>query len=199
MRLLWAIVVIAASTFSFPAVAHGLTPGPIGIYFAALHTLTEMPLPLVLVSIGLLFGLNKDLAISQTGLFFLFGVAGGVTGILVWQFYIFPILPLLSLAAIGALWAASGVRLPQFAAAVLAAITGYFAGVLFAPGPAPLLMQAYAIAGGTIGALLAVFGTQLIVASVIHRWSFIWIKLAFRVVASWLAAIAVMVAALSVQ
>lgn len=197
MRLLGALVAIAASALSFPVFAHGLTPGPIGIYFAALHALTEMPLPLVLISISLLLGLNRDVAIGQTWLFLMLGIAGGLTGILAWGFYVHPILPLLLLTVFVALWAASGVQLPRSAATILTAIIGYFVGVYFAPGPAPWLMQAYAIVGGTIGASLGVLGIYFIVALITDRWSFIWIKLTLRIMASWVAAIAAMVAALS--
>ena len=88
MRLLGAVLAIAASTFSVPAFAHGLTPEPVDAYFATLlHTLTEMPLPLVLISIGLLLGLNRDVAIAQAWLSLMFGIAGGLTGILAWDFW----------------------------------------------------------------------------------------------------------------
>ncbi|MEO1608976.1 MAG: hypothetical protein AAFR90_06440 [Pseudomonadota bacterium] len=199
MRLPRTLVTITASTFAFPAFAHGLTPGPIGIYFAALHTLTEMPMPLVLISVGLLLGLNKDVPIRQTWLFLILGIAGGLTGILAWRVYIHPILPLLSLTVIAALWAASGVQLPRSAATVIAVMTGYFAGVFFAPAPALWSMQAYAIAGGAIGTCLGLLATYFTVALITGRWNFFWIKLSLRIVASWIAAIAAMVIALSLQ
>jgi len=199
MRLLPALVTIAASALPSPVFAHDLTPGPIGIYFSALHTITEMPMPLVLIAIGLLLGLNRDVSIWQTWLCLMLGIAGGLTGILTWGIYIHPILPLLSLTVVAALWVTSGVRLPRSGATIFATITGYFIGVFFAPVFAPWLMQAYAIAGGTIGISLGVLGTYFTVALITDQWSFFWIKLTLRIVASWIAAIATMVAALFLQ
>ena len=199
MRFCQATIFIGAITLSYPALAHGLTPGPAGIYFAALHILTELPAPLLLIAFGLLLGLNRHLAIIWVGLIFLLGMATGIIGILTWRLYIHPILPLQLLTVIVALFAASGIRFPRSASMVTALVIGYFLGVFFAPGPASWSTQTYAITGGIIGTCLGVFSMFLVVALTTDRWNYFWIKLALRILASWIAAIAAMVAALSFQ
>lgn len=199
MRLFQAIVFVAATLASEPANAHGLTPGPVGIYFAAEHILTEMPVPLALIAFGLLLGLNRHVAMTWAWLPLILGIVVGMAGILAWRLYIHPVLPLLLLTLIVALWAASGFRLPRSGAAILGVCIGYFLGVFIAPGPASWSMKAYAIIGGLTGVNLGVLSVFIIVALINERWSYSWIAISFRIVASWLAAIVAMVAALSLQ
>lgn len=105
-------------------------------------------------------------------------------------------MPILLLTFIVALWVASNVRVTRYTATILGLSIGYFIGIFVAPAPASWSMQVNAVSGGLIGIRIAVPGTYALVSSITERWTSDWINVAFRVVASWLAAIAAMTAAL---
>ena len=179
--------------------AHGLTPGPQGVYFAFFHTLLEMPAPLMLLATGLVIGLNGAKALEVALPLHIVGMAIGLTAILHFRVFVDPELPLLAVAVISGLWAALSAPLPWQAAAFLGIVTGYLLGVFIAPGPASWATQAYAIAGGMAAAVLGIICVFAVVMVVRERWMVPWVAIGFRVVASWLAAISALVAALSLR
>lgn len=196
MRALRAIVAVGAVTLSSPAFALGLTPGPVGIYFAFLHFLSEMPVPLTLITLGLLLGLNGHQAFRWAWPSLMLAMPVGLVGILEFRIFIYPESPLLLLTIVVGLWAASGIVVPAYAAAIISLCVGYFLGVFIAPAPASWSTQAYAIVGGLLAVNFVVICVFLIVELIRTWWDMPWIGIALRVVASWLTAIAALVAAL---
>jgi hypothetical protein len=183
----------------YPAWAHAAIPGIGGAYAAFWHTLTELPAPLTLIGLGLLLGLHGTDALKWAwGAFFFMTIVGLALAMGI-GIFIDPELPMLLIALFAGLYAASGLRLTAALATVLGAFGGYFLGVFIAPSPASWPTRAYAIAGGLIAANFALVFLVAAVESVRTRWQLPWITIALRVVASWIAAIAALVTALSIR
>ena len=79
MNPLRALIFVAASILpsaltahEFPG-AHGVDPDQSVVYFTVLYTL-QMPLPLVLVTAGLLLGLNRTVDITHAWLSLMSGI-----------------------------------------------------------------------------------------------------------------------------
>ncbi len=199
MRAIRAVAFCAGWLVPAEAFSHGLSPGPEGIYLAFIHTLSEMPVPLVILATGLLIGLNGTKALEAALPLHIVGMAIGLIALLQFRIFVDPELPMLGVAVASGVWAALSAPLPWLVAAILGMLSGYFMGVFIGPGPASWATQVYAIAGGMSA---SVFGIVLVFA-VIHlireRWTMSWVTIWLRVVASWLTAVSTLVAALALR
>jgi HupE / UreJ protein len=199
MRLLRPIAIICLLFLPAPACAHANIPGIGGFYAAFWHTISEQPAPLILLGLGLLVGLHGTEAFRWAWIAFFLAMLGGLIGILGFGIYVDPELPLLLLALITALYTAGALPLPNPAAAVIGALSGYFFGVFIAPEVASWSTQAYAIAGGLIAANFAFLFIVSAIDTIRTQWQMPWVTVGLRVIASWIAAIAVLMVALSAR
>lgn len=182
-----------------PAWAHAFEPGIGGGYAAFIHTLTEMPAPLTLVSLGLLWGMHGAAGVKWAWAAFLTMMVAAMGLYMGYGIVIDPIFPMLLLAMVAGLYAASGLPLAPTMAVGFAAIGGYLLGIFITPPPAPLLTVTYAIAGGVVAANFIVVLTAIAVDVVRTRWPTPQVAIAIRVIASWITAIAALMVSLAIK
>jgi hydrogenase/urease accessory protein HupE len=192
-----------------PASAHGNETGMMGVYHAAMDTITDAPALLALVGLSLFAVLSRrddpksgvDRSFPRKiGLMTLPFVAAMVFGmVLIMQFnlYLDPERGLLLVALASGILAASGLQLPRIWPALLAATAGYFCGVFTAPPPTIWAIQAPSILGAVVGATVGLAGLMAIASGITAQWRQEWISIALRVIASWVVAISAMMLALS--
>jgi hypothetical protein len=195
----WALAGGLIALSASPAFAHVTVPGVPGLIFAFIHTITELPAPLTLIGLGLLAGLNGTRALEWTWLACFPAMVIGIWTTATWGIAVDPEKPLLLVAAATGLLAASGLRLTRPVAVGVALIAGYLLGIFSWPGPASWSTTLYMASGALLGANLSFVYLSIIVGAIVQRWSHTWVLIGFRVMASWVAAISILLLALSAR
>jgi hydrogenase/urease accessory protein HupE len=188
---------VAASLFPQSALAHSPFPGAEGFYTGLLHPLISFDQLLVLLALGVMFGLGTQKWIAISFAAFAILASGGIVSGL------FGYLPpetspwLLFVAFVSAATAAiypSGL----FATLVsLSALGGVLIGLSSIPDPGPLRDMVITSAGSFVGAnyiLIMVGGS---VSWFRMRFDRDWSLIGARIVAAWIATISVSMAALA--
>ncbi|MGE0626870.1 MAG: HupE/UreJ family protein [Hyphomicrobiaceae bacterium] len=199
MKALRVIAAAGAVALPTPVWAHTLVPGIGGAYAAFAHTVTEPPAPFALLALGLLFGVHGASVFKWAWLSFFAAMIVGVVSTLAIRVVVDPELPLVLVALTAGLLAAAALPLPVQAAAGLGSIAGYFFGVFGTPAPASWSTTAYFVTGAMAGANLTLVFVVAGVEMIRQQWQQKWIAIGFRVIASWIAAISVLMLALSMQ
>lgn len=177
------------------AAAHNPLPGLEGFYTGLLHPLTTPDQVLLLIATA--FGLGRFAMASLRpafgalalgllgGLFLGQGEGGGETA--PW---------LLTLAAGAAIWAALLPGRGLHVATVLAAFSGFGLGWASVPEAGATLDRAVTMSGAFFGAGLAVFYVTGAVEILRDRVAATWLDIGLRVLAAWVAALAIILLAL---
>lgn len=198
MSLRGSIIVVVALLPS-PATAHVAIPGIGSAYAAFAHATTEPPAALALLALGLLAGMHGAAGLMHLFPAFLLALLVGVATTLLFGVVVDPELPLLYVALGCGLYTAGGFPLPATAAIAIGAFAGAVFGIFSAPAPASWSTQAYFISGGLTGASFALIWLAAAVAMLRARWPMHWVSIGLRIVASWIAAIAALMAALAAR
>jgi hydrogenase/urease accessory protein HupE len=185
----------AATLLPRPALAHATVEGMEGLYVGFLHPFSTSGSLLALVAFGLLMARNRQ-HLQFTWIAFIAASAVTIAGLILSGLAFDPQLALLALALVLALAAASGIALPKPALVPAAGLAGIFGGVAWMPDPGPTLSMFITAFGAIVGAnlLLSYVGGGL--GELQKRYTQPWIAIGVRVMASWVAAIAVLLGAL---
>ena len=159
----------------------------------------KMPAPLTLISLGLLVGLHGAKLLRFAWPAFFCAMLVGLAVSMGFDVFVDPALPMLWLALFAGVYAASGISLAPSGACGLAGLCGFFTGLFISSTAAPWLTQVYGIAGRVISANLTLVVVAGVIGYVRTRWSYIWVLIGLRIIASWLAAIAAIMTALLMQ
>lgn len=191
------VLVIAAALLPTAAAAHSPFPGIKGFYTGLLHPLTSPAQILSLIALGLIFGQRWPGRFRLAWLVFagtcLAGILFGQTGM-----SLLPAEPSLLasaflIAVLAALWPDS----PAALCVAAAGIVGLLLGLISTPDPGPLrptiITLAGSLAGATVSLLYAAAGLGWLKEKTPPTWS----QIGFRIAAAWLAAITVLLLALS--
>lgn len=188
-RLAWLPLVVGAS----PAHAHSPVPGIEGFYVGLVHPYSTpsqalLMLGLALATVRLEMGMLRWLL----GCFLLASLAGLVLGP-----HVSDPDPFLFAAAFAACaLAALAPRRLVFLAIVLAGFGGYLIGEISIPDDGPMRDRLFTMSGSIVGAnlgLLYLFGINSVIR---ERFTWPWVDVAYRVVAAWLGAVALLMLAL---
>jgi len=216
MNPLAAVAVLVALSLAGPAWAHPALPGIGGAYAAFTHAITEPPAPLALLGLGLLVGINGAGSVRWACGSFFAATLGGLAATLALDVDTNPELPLVLVALTTGILTASGLPVANAAVTVLGLLTGSLFGVFAAPEPAATATIAYSSSGqltvarddlpwstllwsssgAVLGANLALVFVASAVDSIRKHWPRLWLIVGMRVLASWVAAIAALMAAL---
>jgi hypothetical protein len=195
----WWTTPVLAALLPTPVLAHTTIPG-IGSFSAAFaHVTMEPPAALALLGLGLLAGMHDAATLKWTWAAFLAAMAAGVALTLVIGVIADPELPLLLVALVSGVATASGLGLPKVAAGAVGVLAGAVFGTFATPAPASWSTQAYFVSGGIIGANFALIWIASAVAMARERWPVQVVFIGLRVAASWVAAIAALLAALATR
>lgn len=110
-----------------------------------------------------------------------------------------PGVPLLIVAMISGLFLASALPLPPLLAPVAGAFTGMCIGLASMPDPGSFDAEMFTIAGSLLSANAALYYVSAGVRLLNRRFSWPWLPIAFRVAGSWIAAIALLLCALTLR
>jgi hydrogenase/urease accessory protein HupE len=166
-----------------------------GLYTGFLHPFTSSGSLLALAAFGLLMARNRQ-HLQFMWITFIAASIVATGGLIVSGRALDPQLALLGLAIVLALAAASGIDLPKPALLIAGGLAGIFGGVAWTPDPGPTLSMFITAFGAAVGAnlLLSYVGGGLGELQMRHTQP--WIAIGVRVMASWVAAIAVLLGAL---
>lgn len=191
---------LAAAVFlvlaSDPGQAHTAAPGLGGFTSAMVHAVTESPAPLVLIALGVLLGSVDEKTLASGFVAFAAAMLLALAVTLMVGVLVDQTVPLLVLALVAGLSTASALPVPPTVTKALACAAGAFFGVLATPDPAPLVVIAYAVAGGLVAACWALMCIAAAVFMARQRWNAPWLKIGLRVLGSWIGAIALLLLAL---
>jgi hypothetical protein len=178
-----------------PLLAHTSSPGLGGFYLGLMHSVSTPGSLLALVAFGLLLAQQGH---DPRALWKIYGVASVAS--LVAAFGIaatFTTDPWFLFAAllIG-LGVASGLQFPIAVLRGSAVFAGLLLGVASEPDPGPLAAMQFTAAGAIVGANLAVGYIIFALTELQMRVTWAWIPIGVRVVASWIAAVSMLLLAL---
>lgn len=189
-QLIWLPLLLGAS----PAYAHAPVPGIKGFYIGFLHPFSTPSQALLMLGLGLLIGsfavekvrwqLSTFLIISILGLFF--GSASQD-----------PDIAMYCVAVVACSFAALIPGKISPVAIMLTVIGAFLIGSVSIPDDGPTRDRVFTMSGSILGAnlgLLYIFGMMHFVR---EHYPYPWIKIAFRVAAAWLGAVALLMLALA--
>lgn len=195
-----ALVAGAVGLWPAPALAHSPIDGFDGFYLGLLHPLTSAGQVLTLIAVGLVVGTADKAAFARAWLLFaalafagvlfgqLLGVSGGEEG------------ALLGAALLTALMVAATPHAALRRATwmlMAAGVGGLLLGLASTPDEGPLLPTLITVAGSLVGVNLAFLYLAGATGWVHDRYPYPWARIGLRVVASWVAAIAMLMLALA--
>jgi hydrogenase/urease accessory protein HupE len=190
--------VVACALLPATAAAHAALPGIEGFYRGLIHPLSTAPPLLALLAIGVALGHRWPRSFFAGWLLCAVGLALGLgVGRVVSEATLTAAdVTLLFLAAVAAsLAVAAPGRLPRFCQ-VLARASGIAIGIVTTPDPGPAIAIAVMIAGTYLGANLSLLYAGFAVGWLADRFRQPWMKIGLRVLAAWIAAVAVLLFAL---
>ena len=189
LRLLWLPLLVAAG----PAYAHSPVPGIEGFYVGAAHPFSTPSQALLMFGLGLMAGsfAAEKVRWILTGFLFatLIGLIFGPRDANIDTI-------MFAMAFITCAFAALFPGKLAALAIVLVCIGGLLIGVVSIPDDGPMRDRLFTMSGSIVGAnigLLFLWGISDVVR---ERYKWPWIGIAFRVVAAWLGAIALLMLAL---
>ena len=176
-----------------PAAAHNPLPGLEGFYVGLIHPLTTPDQVLLVAGTALVFG---SFALASLRLAFAALALGLLGGLLFGESGAAHASWLLALATCAAAWAAllPGRGLPALTG--LAALSGVGLGWASVPEAGAPLDRAITMSGSFFGAGLAIFYVTGAMEMLRERVDAPWLKIGLRVLAAWVAAIAIILLAL---
>ena len=189
-RLCWLPLALAPGQ----AAAHAPVPGIEGFYIGLLHPFSTPSQALLMVGLGLLvggFAVNK--VAPLLGAFLVFSLVGLFMGSAEWNFKT----PMFVVAFLACALAALLPGKLQPVAIALCAIAGFLVGSTSIPDAGPVRDRVATMSGSMVGAnvgLLYLFGVALVIN---ERFTWPWVRVAFRIAAAWLGAIALVMLALA--
>jgi hypothetical protein len=179
--------------------AHVTVPGLPAAYAGFLHALTEPPSPLAIAGLGLLLGLQGPEGLRWSWPAFAVSMLAGMAAMLARLPFLDPRVPLVVLPLLCGLTAAAGIRVTGPVAASMGLAAGYFLGVVSAPPPASWVTTLYAVSGALLGANFALIFIVAAVDLARQRWPGPWLSVGLRIIASWIAAISLLLLALEIR
>lgn len=188
-RWAWLPLAVGAT----PVQAHSPVPGIEGFYVGLLHPFSTPAQTLLMVGLALLAGgVGVEKVRWLLGAFLITSFAGLLLGPRIAE--LDP--PMFAMAfACSALAALVPDKLVPLAV-VFAGIGGYLIGEVSIPDEGPARDRIITMSGSVIGAnlgLLYLFGVSYIIR---ERYKWAWVEIAFRVIAAWLGAVALLMFAL---
>lgn len=196
-----ALVAGAVGLWPSPALAHSPIDGFDGFYLGLLHPLTSAGQVLALIAVGLVVGTADKAAFARAWLLFavlafagvlfgqLLGVTGGEEG------------ALLGVALLTALMVAATPhathRRATWMLMAAGASSGLLLGLASTPDEGPLVPTLITVAGSLVGVNLAFLYLAGATGWIHDRYPYPWARIGLRVVASWVAAIAMLMLALA--
>ncbi|MEE4189623.1 MAG: HupE/UreJ family protein [Roseobacter sp.] len=179
---------------SAPAQAHSPVPGIEGFYTGLLHPFSTPSQALLMFGLGLFTaGLAQSTIRLSLGAFLATTSASVIGGIWLED----TDTPLFAVAVLVCALAAVSPRVPLPAAVILLVFAGLLIGLVSIPDPGPVRDRIITWAGAFVGAnigLLYITGGVIFLKDRFHQ---AWLTIAFRVLAAWLGAIALVMLALS--
>ena len=194
MRLV--ILVLICLVQPNTAWAHAPLPGIEGFYVGLVHPFTMPAELLALLGFSLLAGQHLPLAQKMWKAFALGNVVG--LGLAVGAWITFDAnLPLLVLTVVVGLYVASALSLPQIGARLGGAAIGFFVGAVSLADPGPLPAMAFTTLGALVGANMLFFFVAAGLLELQGKLKWPWLHIALRVAGSWIAAVSLLLAALT--
>lgn len=188
-RLAWLPLAVGAT----PVHAHSPVPGIEGFYVGLLHPFSTPAQALLMVGLALLAGwVALDKVRWLLGVFLVASFAGLLLGPQIAN--LDPYLFAMAFASCALAALAPGKLVPL--AVVFAGIGGYLIGEVSIPDEGPARDRIITMSGSIIGAnlgLLYIVGVSHIIR---ERYTWAWVEIAFRVIAAWLGAVALLMFAL---
>lgn len=188
-RWVWLPLLAGAS----PAHAHSPVPGIEGIYVGAMHPFSTPSHALLMLSLGLVAGAYK----AETARWMLAGfLVACLSGLVFGPRDVIDDATVFAFAFVTCSFIALFPNRFLPLAIGLVCVGGFLVGALSIPDDGPVRDRIFTMSGSFVGAslgLLYLFGICLVIR---ERCSWPWIDVMFRVVAAWLAAIALLMLAL---
>lgn len=178
--------------------AHSSTPGMEGFYVGLLHPLKTPAQVLAFIALGLALGQGWPDSFKRSLPAFVLSLGAGIAVALGLGVVFAPDLPLIAAAFAAAVLAAATRPVPRLPTILLSAGTGALVGFASVPDPGPWRATAITLAGSVVGANLALFYVSGGVGWVRQRLDRPWAHIGWRVVSSWVAAIACLMLALGI-
>ena len=189
-RLCWLPIALAPG----PAAAHAPVPGIEGFYIGLIHPFSTPSQALLMVGLGLVVGsFAVDKVAPLLGAFLVFSFVGLFAGSADWNFET----PMFVVAFLACALAALLPGKLQSVAIVFCAIAGFLVGSTSIPDAGPVRDRVATMTGSMVGAnvgLLYIFGVMLVIN---ERFTWPGVRVAFRILAAWLGAIALVMLALA--
>lgn len=191
----------AAAFIPGPAAAHAPVPGIEGFYTGLLHPFTTPGQLLSVLALGLLLGLKLRKRLPVIAAL----VVGLLAGMVAGQFDVRPawaetalLLATVMAAGIGALAPPDRVwPVLAVAAAVTAGLAGFFLGLVSTPDPGPVRAVVITLSGSFVSVVLVSLYIGAVVAWLRERFARQWMQVGIRIIAAWIGAVAILMAALS--
>ena len=196
-RRLAAALVAAGLLLPDPAAAHAPIEGIEGFYIGLVHPLTSPAQVLTLVALGLVFGqrwphhVGIALALFAGGCFG--GIVLGQTGVPFETAETILLALALLAGALAALWPSS----PVAPGLLAAGCAGLLIGLASTPDPGPFRSTAITLAGSFVGATVLLLYSAGGFGAIHEKMTVAWVRIGFRVLAAWVAAIASILLALA--
>ena len=178
--------------------AHTSIPGLTGFYWGLLHPFTVPAQLLTLLATALV--VQQQLPRGEDALkgFVLACLAGGAVAAAGLTSTSVE-LPLIAMAIVTGLLAASAIPLHTSVLWGLGLMAGLLTGVVSWPDPGSTNAMLFSASGAMFGALMVIVMVASTLEAVKHKVNWNWISIATRVVASWIAAVAILLGALSLR
>lgn len=181
-----------------PAWAHSPLPGIEGFYIGLLHPVSTPSQLLALLGLGAMLGMTWPDGFTRPWIAFVSGLVLGIGGGQI--FGVWDVLPviLLTMALIAAGLAALLPGQMRTLEAGVTGLAGLLIGLLSTPDPGPATDTAITLAGSFAGANLALLYVSGATGWLRERYDQPWMMIGLRIVAAWIAAIAMLMGALSI-